>query len=389
MAFDFSQNSLVDPVHSPLFDGTDEIKLDESLFADQTEDHHQHLTDPGAQTFLSSDVMDPFGEEYNHMPFQGFYDDHFSRQPEQHQYLKPIVHHPPSEEEEEEGDALTYERPNVTLTQCEELNNLDNLYDYPKARPLIELLLKEYPHTSGCPLGEGGREMLRACLMLKGCKGKLMAGANRAALMLFAQEKGLQMLAIRLRVERQMGAGVSPLHRKFIKFKSMQTKIRKLTKKQQMKAVMDQNGRLDVTFDDMKHLTIGKHGRDRIRRLIRKQHSNNPQNLQGALSRHGFDYQDLRNATVSQLLKMAHVCGLWHVVVEEVNSARDRKGDPRRLLLDGPLPHMRGADLSAHVRPLVPQIVPIVLPVAVPINVAGVKSEPIRDDFITVKSEPQ
>ncbi|KAH0479771.1 MAG: uncharacterized protein KVP18_004453 [Porospora cf. gigantea A] len=86
---------------------------------------------------------------------------------------------------------------------------------------------------------------------------------------------------------------------------------------------------------------------------------------------------------------MAHVCGLWHVVVEEVNSARDRKGDPRRLLLDGPLPHMRGADLSAHVRPLVPQIVPIVLPVAVPINVAGVKSEPIRDDFITVKSEPQ
>jgi hypothetical protein len=49
-------------------------------------------------------------------------------------------------------------------------------------------LFVEYERGVSFPLGEGGRELLRACLNVKGCKGRRLQGASVPVLLKLAYD---------------------------------------------------------------------------------------------------------------------------------------------------------------------------------------------------------
>ncbi|XP_053993445.1 uncharacterized protein LOC128884233 [Hylaeus volcanicus] len=209
-------------------------------------------------------------------------------------------------------DDLWYRRPDVDDRCLEQLCDLVQLKKHEKNSKLFV----EYERGVSFPLGEGGRELLRACLNVKGCKGRRLQGASVPVLLKLAYDWGLWNIAIRIKIERVTG-DLCPKHEAFVRFKAMQSHLRKYLKREQMHTERDGTGQItDIRFEEMKYLTLGKEGREKLRTQLRRLHDRNPYCMDALLERYGFKYSELRNATVPQLLKMAHICCMWNEVID-------------------------------------------------------------------------
>jgi len=208
------------------------------------------------------------------------------------------------------------------------VDRLNNLTDVVLPEEVSDIIV-QYTEGISFALGEGGRELLRACLNAKGCKGKELQGAAVPALLKLAHERDIWNVALRIRAERASGK-YSPDHEAFIRFKASQSQQRKNVKKEYMRTERDpESGLIDnIVFDGRKKITLGKEGREILRQLLRQLHHQQPEEVDKKLEQYGFRYSELRNATVQQLVQMAHVCGLWTNVIKacrEQEAARSRK----------------------------------------------------------------
>eukprot|EP01054_Gregarina_sp_Poly1_P000449 Gregarina_sp_Poly_1__448@NODE_1108_length_5078_cov_259_161046_g768_i0_p1_GENE_NODE_1108_length_5078_cov_259_161046_g768_i0NODE_1108_length_5078_cov_259_161046_g768_i0_p1_ORF_typecomplete_len902_score132_62_NODE_1108_length_5078_cov_259_161046_g768_i09403645 len=219
-------------------------------------------------------------------------------------------------------------RPDLSQQTLEELNDISCFKNDEKYKKLIV----DYSEGISFPLGEGGRELLRACLNVKGCKGRQLQGASVPALLALAKTWGLWDVAIRIKVERSSGQ-LCPQHDAFVKFKANQSQMRKYVKKEYMVTERDNQGCLSgIIYDERRKITLGKEGRESLRTQLRRLHDKHAGKMDDLLEKHGFKYSELRNATVQQLSRMAYVCNLWDKVVaacrkqEEKRDGRNREG---------------------------------------------------------------
>eukprot|EP01055_Gregarina_sp_Pseudo9_P003590 Gregarina_sp_Pseudo_9__3589@NODE_374_length_3015_cov_6_892137_g353_i0_p1_GENE_NODE_374_length_3015_cov_6_892137_g353_i0NODE_374_length_3015_cov_6_892137_g353_i0_p1_ORF_typecomplete_len663_score119_98_NODE_374_length_3015_cov_6_892137_g353_i0952083 len=219
-------------------------------------------------------------------------------------------------------------RPDLSQQTLEELNDISCFKNDERYKKLIV----EYTEGISFPLGEGGRELLRACLNVKGCKGRQLQGASVPALLALAKTWGLWDVALRIKVERSCGQ-LCPQHDAFVKFKANQSQMRKYVKKEYMVTERDNQGCLSgIIYDERRKITLGKEGRESLRTQLRRLHDKHAGKMDELLEKHGFKYSELRNATVQQLSRMAYVCNLWDKVVaacrkqEEKRDCRNRDG---------------------------------------------------------------
>eukprot|EP00917_Polyrhabdina_sp_WS-2016_P008561 GHVP01019177.1.p1 GENE.GHVP01019177.1~~GHVP01019177.1.p1 ORF type:complete len:495 (-),score=76.79 GHVP01019177.1:2165-3649(-) len=212
-------------------------------------------------------------------------------------------------------------RPTVNQNNIDMLNDISGFETDHKHRKFL------VPFENGIifPLGEGGRELLRACLIFKGCKGGKLQGASVADLLRLANEWALWKVALRIRIERISGE-LCHTHEAFVKFKSLQSHYRKFFRREHMEAERDTSGKIvRIRFEEPKFLTLGKEGRESLRAQLRRLHDRNSKEMNVILDQNGFKYSELRNATVMQLVKMARVCGLWGEVVAACRRQEEKK----------------------------------------------------------------
>eukprot|EP00923_Selenidium_pygospionis_P034474 GHVN01060080.1.p1 GENE.GHVN01060080.1~~GHVN01060080.1.p1 ORF type:complete len:1011 (-),score=172.05 GHVN01060080.1:2056-5088(-) len=189
-------------------------------------------------------------------------------------------------------------------------------------------LIVDYQDGISFPLGEGGRELLRACLNAKGCKGRQLQGASVPQLLSLARDWGMWNIALRIKVERATGELCSK-HEAFVNFKAMQSQLRKYMKREQMSIERDETGQIrTIHYEEQKYLTLGKEGREKLRAQLRRMHDKDSQKMDDLLDANQFKYSELRNATVPQLLKMAHICCMWEEVIQAVRD-QEQKRDNR------------------------------------------------------------
>eukprot|EP01071_Lankesteria_metandrocarpae_P002594 Lankesteria_metandrocarpae@DN2432_c0_g1_i1.p1 len=244
-----------------------------------------------------------------------------------------------AEEGFEGEDGVFYKRPDVDDATIGELCDITPLHRSERFSKLIV----DFEEGISFPLGEGGRELLRACLNAKGCKGRQLQGASVPMLLQLARDWGLWNVAVRIKVERATGE-LSPNHEAFVKFKAMQSQLRKYLKREHMITERDDSGKItDIHFEEMKYLTLGKDGREKLRAQLRRMHDKDPQRMDELLERSNFKYSELRNATVPQLLKMAHICGMWDEVVNACRQ-QEQKRDEKTVRRDF---HFVGAAAAA------------------------------------------
>eukprot|EP00922_Rhytidocystis_sp_ex-Travisia-forbesii_P006386 GHVS01009241.1.p1 GENE.GHVS01009241.1~~GHVS01009241.1.p1 ORF type:complete len:451 (+),score=123.88 GHVS01009241.1:271-1623(+) len=124
-------------------------------------------------------------------------------------------------------------RPSVTLATVKELSNL-NVF---KSKGSTAAMLNPYRKNMLFGLGDGGRELLRACLNAVGCKGRGLQGASVPQLLEMAHDWDLWNVALRIKVERATRQ-LCAKHKEFVAFKSQQGQNRKHTRR-------------DEAFDDI------------------------------------------------------------------------------------------------------------------------------------------
>eukprot|EP01068_Selenidium_serpulae_P005241 Selendium_serpulae@DN3933_c0_g1_i1.p1 len=203
-------------------------------------------------------------------------------------------------------------RPSVEEKTLNELCEISHLHNNEK----FQSLFVDYTEGVSFPLGEGGRELLRACLNAKGCKGRQLQGASVPQLLTLAHNWGMWNIALRIKIERATG-GFCKHHKDFVQFKASQSQLRKYLKREQMTTDRDADGKItSIQFEEMKYLTLGKEGREKLRAQLRRMHDKDAQHMDRLLESHSFKYSELRNATVPSLLKMANICGMWNEVVQ-------------------------------------------------------------------------
>eukprot|EP00918_Siedleckia_nematoides_P053931 GHVU01117854.1.p1 GENE.GHVU01117854.1~~GHVU01117854.1.p1 ORF type:complete len:711 (+),score=53.28 GHVU01117854.1:1820-3952(+) len=172
-------------------------------------------------------------------------------------------------------DGVYYRRPEVdetTLSLLCDVTEMNQTERYSR-------LMVDYADGVSFPLGEGGRELLRACLNTKGCKGRQLQGASVPQLLYLAREWGLWNVAVRIKVERATGELCSK-HQAFVQFKAMQSQFRKYFKREPMSTERDTNGKIvNIEFDQDKYLTLGKDGREKLRALLRRMHDSDCQRM--------------------------------------------------------------------------------------------------------------
>lgn len=204
------------------------------------------------------------------------------------------------------------QRPSVEEKTLAELCEISHLHNNEK----FQSLFVDYTEGVTFPLGEGGRELLRACLNAKGCKGRQLQGASVPQLLTLAHNWGMWNIALRIKIERATG-GFCKHHKDFVQFKASQSQLRKYLKREQMATDRDADGKItSIQFEEMKYLTLGKEGREKLRAQLRRMHDKDAQHMDRLLESHSFKYSELRNATVPSLLKMANICGMWPEVVQ-------------------------------------------------------------------------
>lgn len=204
------------------------------------------------------------------------------------------------------------QRPSVEEKTLAELCEISHLHNNEK----FQSLFVDYTEGVTFPLGEGGRELLRACLNAKGCKGRQLQGASVPQLLTLAHNWGMWNIALRIKIERATG-GFCKQHKDFVQFKASQSQLRKYLKREQMATDRDAEGKItSIQFEEMKYLTLGKEGREKLRTQLRRMHDKDAQHMDRLLESHSFKYSELRNATVPSLLKMANTCGMWNEVVQ-------------------------------------------------------------------------
>ncbi|CDJ39590.1 hypothetical protein, conserved, partial [Eimeria tenella] len=162
------------------------------------------------------------------------------------------------------------------------------------------------PYAEGVAfaIGEGGREFLRASL-LHFTEGRALQGASVSQLLRLAQALGLWPLVQRIRAERVSGC-LSGLHLAFANFKAAQSRRRRRSSSASMHVIRDSGGRiLNIIYDPSKSLTIGLHGRVRLKLLITRRMEEDPAQATALLIEHGLERVRLRYATVAELLALA------------------------------------------------------------------------------------
>eukprot|EP01053_Blabericola_migrator_P005471 Blabericola_migrator_1__5470@NODE_2796_length_2342_cov_132_747253_g1752_i0_p1_GENE_NODE_2796_length_2342_cov_132_747253_g1752_i0NODE_2796_length_2342_cov_132_747253_g1752_i0_p1_ORF_typecomplete_len733_score163_39_NODE_2796_length_2342_cov_132_747253_g1752_i01422283 len=217
-------------------------------------------------------------------------------------------------------------RPDLSQVTLDELNDISCFKNDERYKKLIV----EYQEGISFPLGEGGRELLRACLNVKGCKGRQLQGASVPALLALAKAWGLWDVALRIKVERSCGQ-LCPQHDAFVKFKANQSQMRKYVKKEYMVTERDHQGCLSgIIYDERRKITLGKEGRESLRTQLRRLHDKHAGKMDDLLEKHGFKYSELRNATVQQLSRMAYVCNLWDKVVAACRKQEEKRDGRNR-----------------------------------------------------------
>ena len=223
-------------------------------------------------------------------------------------------------------------RPELDAATVERLNDISEFLNNKR----YSSLLIKYSPLASFQLGEGGRELLRACLNLRGCKGKQLQGASVPVLLELAYKWNLWNVALRVHIERTTNE-FCYWHDAFVKFKAEQSQMRKYVRREYMVTERDRNGRISsIIYEENRRIILGKEGREALRTQLRRMHEKYPVLMDEVLERHGFRYAELRNATVHQLSRMAFICNLWDKVVhacrnqEEKNeSLKKRRGHLR------------------------------------------------------------
>ncbi|EZG84063.1 hypothetical protein GNI_013380 [Gregarina niphandrodes] len=244
-------------------------------------------------------------------------------------------------------DSQVVNRPELTEEMVVELNDISQF----RKDDRFARFIVPYQDKVSFPLGEGGRELLRACLNVKGCKGRQLQGASVPVLLQLAYQWDLWDVALRIKVERQTGQ-LSPAHEAFVRFKATQSQLRKYVRKEYMVTERDPTGKISrILYDENRKIKLGKDGREALRAKLRRLHDKHATRMDELLAKHGFKYSELRNATVQQLSRMAFVCNLWDQVVSACRSQeekRDGKGSVKKRLEGDVSPSEGGSSSGQH-----------------------------------------
>lgn len=211
-------------------------------------------------------------------------------------------------------------RPGLNEAILTQLNDLSAFKDEKYRK-----LMADYSENISFPLGEGGRELLRACLNVRGCKGRKLQGASVPTLLKLAKVWDLWNIALRIKVERTTGE-LCPEHEAFVRFKASQSQMRKYIKKEYMVTERDKCGKISrIVYDENRKITLGKEGREALRSQLRRLHDKHAHEMDKLLERRGLKYSELRNATVQQLAHMAYICNLWPQVEHACRKQEEKR----------------------------------------------------------------
>nr|CEL66643.1 TPA: hypothetical protein BN1204_024540 [Neospora caninum Liverpool] len=219
-----------------------------------------------------------------------------------------------------------FERPVVTIDDLKELNDPQALAATlgTQAGPLVH-----YAPDVRVSLGEGGRELLRACLLLKqdGSSLTSLQGASVQTLLLLAHQAGLWCIVQRIVAERATGI-FSRLHLAFNQFKALQMRLRKELHTESMLITRSADGSVQhVLYEPHKSLQIGKEGRSILKARLCRYIGHHQDEVAARLEAYGLGALPLKHATVPQLLAIAWVLNQWDLVIQVVR----RHDDQRRL----------------------------------------------------------
>ncbi|EPR62487.1 hypothetical protein TGDOM2_263390 [Toxoplasma gondii GAB2-2007-GAL-DOM2] len=219
-----------------------------------------------------------------------------------------------------------FERPVVTVDDLKELNDPEALAATlgTQSEPLVH-----YSPDVRVSLGEGGRELLRACLLLKhdGSSLTSLQGASVQTLLLLAHQAGLWCIVQRIVAERATGI-FSRLHLAFNQFKALQMRLRKELHTESMLITRSADGSVQhVLYEPHKSLQIGKEGRSILKARLCRYIGHHQDEVAARLEAYGLGALPLKHATVPQLLAIAWVLNQWDLVIQVVR----RHDDQRRL----------------------------------------------------------
>ncbi|OII76491.1 hypothetical protein cand_001380 [Cryptosporidium andersoni] len=207
-----------------------------------------------------------------------------------------------------------------------------------------DLTIPQYSPGIKLVLGEAGRELLRACIRNKGMKGKDLQNTSITDLLKAAHENDLWLVAIKIHLEHRGVIPMSAIHSKWRKHKSIQNKVRRQKRERasELLSIASCVNVSSVEINDIKEkrikveehndeklgcdssleyypgivLRLGHEGRKALIKAIRGCHEQSPESVNLAFQKNGISYSQIRNATVSLLLKMSYLCGLWDVAVK-------------------------------------------------------------------------